>query len=96
MPAVGFSPHDARPQKKICTPVHILFTFAYLTVLMTTPLVLTITEAAKAIRCRRTVLEQFIRTGELTAFSVGGQRGTRISRRALEAFMQKRALRTSK
>ena len=63
---------------------------------MTTPLVLTIREAAKAIRCRRTVLEQFIRSGELTAFSVGGQRGTRISHRALEAFMQKRALRTAK
>jgi hypothetical protein len=27
---------------------------------------------------------------------VGGQRGTRISHRALEAFMTKRALRTSK
>lgn len=61
---------------------------------MTPPLVLTVTEAAKAVRCRRTVLEQFIRSGELTAFSVGGQRGTRISQRALEAFMQKRALRT--
>jgi excisionase family DNA binding protein len=57
------------------------------------PFVLTVTEAAKAVRCRRTVLEEFIRTGELTAFSVGGQRGTRISHRALEAFMQKRALR---
>lgn len=59
----------------------------------TPPLVLTITEAAKAVRCRRVVLEEFIRSGELTAFSVGGQRGTRISQRALEAFMQKRALR---
>ena len=57
------------------------------------PFVLTVTEAAKAVRCRRIVLEEFIRTGELTAFSVGGQRGTRISQRALEAFMQKRALR---
>jgi excisionase family DNA binding protein len=63
---------------------------------MTPPLVLTVTEAAKAVRCRRTVLENFIRSGELTAFSVGGQRGTRISHRALEAFMTKRALRTSK
>jgi excisionase family DNA binding protein len=63
---------------------------------MTPPLVLTVTEAAKAVRCRRTVLENYIRTGELAAFSVGGQRGTRISYRALEAFMQKRALRTSK
>ena len=63
---------------------------------MTPPLVLTIREAAKAIRCRRAVLEQFIRSGELTAFSVGGQRGTRISQRALEAFMQKRALRPDK
>jgi excisionase family DNA binding protein len=61
---------------------------------MTPPIVLSITEAAKALRCRRTVLEQFIRSGELTAFNVGGQRGTRISYRALEAFMQKRALRT--
>jgi excisionase family DNA binding protein len=63
---------------------------------MTPPIVLSITEAAKALRCRRTVLEQFIRSGELTAFSVGGQRGTRISHRALEAFMTKRALRTAK
>jgi excisionase family DNA binding protein len=84
------------PKKKICTPVRIVCTFAYAITFMTTPLVLTVTEAAKAVRCRRTVLENFIRSGELTAFSVGGQRGTRISHRALEAFMQKRALRTSK
>ena len=83
--------HD--PRKKSLPFVCICRIYADITY-MTPPLVLTVTEAAKAVRCRRTVLEQFIRTGELTAFSVGGQRGTRISHRALEAFMQKRALRT--
>jgi excisionase family DNA binding protein len=58
------------------------------------PVALSVTEAAKVVRCRRTVLEEFIRTGELKAFSVGGKRGTRISLRALEEFMEKRTLRT--
>jgi excisionase family DNA binding protein len=53
-------------------------------------LALTITEAAKALRVRRSVLEGWVRSGELPAFSVGPYRGKRISIRAVEEFIKKR------
>ncbi len=57
---------------------------------------MTVTEAAKALRMRRSRLEEAIRSGELPAFSVGPQRGTRISMRALERFIEQRTFNNTK
>jgi excisionase family DNA binding protein len=63
---------------------------------MNAPLAMTVTEAAKALRMRRSRLEEAIRSGELPAFSVGPQRGTRISLRALERFIEQRTFNNTK
>jgi excisionase family DNA binding protein len=63
---------------------------------MNAPLAMTVTEAAKALRMRRSRLEEAIRSGELPAFSVGPQRGTRISMRALERFIEQRTFNNTK
>ena len=53
-------------------------------------LALTVSEAAQALRVGNTTLRSFIASGELPAFHVGPQRGTRISLRALNAFIAER------
>jgi excisionase family DNA binding protein len=53
-------------------------------------LALTVSEAAQALRVRNATLRGFIQSGELPAFKVGPQRGTRISIRALDAFIAER------
>jgi excisionase family DNA binding protein len=53
-------------------------------------LALTVSEAAQALRVRNSRLRSFIASGELPAFKVGPQRGTRISVRALDAFIAER------
>jgi excisionase family DNA binding protein len=63
---------------------------------MNAPIAMTVTEAAKALRMRRSRLEEAIRSGELPAFSVGPQRGTRISMRALERFIEQRTFNNTK
>jgi excisionase family DNA binding protein len=50
--------------------------------------VMTVSEAAKALRVRRMVLEEMIRNGKVKAFSVGPKRGTRITMNALEDFIE--------
>ena len=50
-------------------------------------LALTVSEAAQALRVRNSMLRSLIKAGELPAFKVGPQRGTRISIRALDAFI---------
>ena len=51
--------------------------------------VMTVSEAAKILRIRRVVLEEMIRDGRVKAFSVGPKRGTRITMKALEDFIEK-------
>jgi len=51
--------------------------------------VMTVSEAAKVLRVRRVVLEEMIRDGRVKAFSVGPKRGTRITMKALEEFIEK-------
>jgi excisionase family DNA binding protein len=51
--------------------------------------VMTVSEAAKVLRVRRVVLEEMIRDGRVKAFSVGPKRGTRITMKALEDFIEK-------
>jgi len=53
-------------------------------------LALTVSEAAQALRVRNATLRGFIASGELPAFKVGPQRGTRVSIRALDAFIAER------
>jgi excisionase family DNA binding protein len=50
--------------------------------------VMTVSEAAKILRIRRVVLEEMIRDGRVKAFSVGSKRGTRITMKALEDFIE--------
>ena len=50
--------------------------------------VMTVSEAAKILRIRRVVLEEMIRDGKVKAFSVGPKRGTRITMKALEDFIE--------
>ena len=54
--------------------------------------VMTVSEAAKALRIRRVVLEEMIRDGRVKAFSVGPKRGTRITMKALEDFIEKNTI----
>jgi excisionase family DNA binding protein len=54
--------------------------------------VMTVSEAAKALRIRRVVLEEMIRDGRVKAFSVGPKRGTRIKMKALEDFIEKNTI----
>jgi excisionase family DNA binding protein len=56
---------------------------------MDTDRVMTVSEAAKVLRIRRVVLEGMIRAGRVKAFSVGPKRGTRITMKALEEFIEK-------
>jgi excisionase family DNA binding protein len=58
-------------------------------------LALTVSEAAQALRVRNSTLRGFIASGELPAFKVGPQRGTRISLRALDAFIAERTFNVS-
>jgi excisionase family DNA binding protein len=58
-------------------------------------LALTVSEAAQALRVRNATLRGFIASGELPAFKVGPQRGTRISIRALDAFIAKHTFNVS-
>ena len=58
-------------------------------------LALTVSEAAQALRVRNATLRGFIASGELPAFKVGPQRGTRISLRALEGFIAERTFNVS-
>ena len=53
-------------------------------------LALTVSQAAQALRVRNADLRGFIKSGELPAFKVGPQRGTRVSLRALDAFIAER------
>jgi len=55
--------------------------------------VMTVSEAAKVLRVRRVVLEELIRSGKVKAFSVGPKRGTRITMKALEEFIEKNTIR---
>jgi len=57
-------------------------------------LALTVGETAKALRCGRAAVRGFITRGELPAFSVGPQRGTRISLRAIDTFIAERTFNT--
>jgi excisionase family DNA binding protein len=50
--------------------------------------VMTVSEAAKVLRVRRVVLEELIRKGKVKAFSAGPKRGTRITMKALEDFIE--------
>jgi excisionase family DNA binding protein len=59
-------------------------------------LALTVSEAAQALRVRNATLRGFIASGELPAFRVGPQRGTRISIRALDAFIAKHTFNVSR
>ncbi len=61
-----------------------MFTFA----IMDADRVMTVSEAAKALRVRRVVFEEMIRDGRVKAFSVGPKRGTRITMKALEDFIE--------
>jgi excisionase family DNA binding protein len=58
-------------------------------------LALTVSEAARTLRVGNTTLRSFIASGELPAFHVGPQRGTRISLRALNAFIAERTFNVS-
>lgn len=58
-------------------------------------LALTVSEAAQALRVGHVTLRGFIARGELPAFKVGPQRGTRVSLRALEAFIAERTFTVS-
>ena len=53
-------------------------------------LAFSVTEAARALRVGNATVRGFIASGELPAFKVGPQRGTRISLRALDAFIADR------
>jgi excisionase family DNA binding protein len=55
--------------------------------------VMTVSEAAKILRIRRVVLEEMIRDGKVKAFSVGSKRGTRITMKAIEEFIEKNTIR---
>jgi excisionase family DNA binding protein len=59
-------------------------------------LALTVSEAAQALRVRNSMLRSLIKAGELAAFKVGPQRGTRISIRALDAFIAKHTFNVSR
>jgi excisionase family DNA binding protein len=59
---------------------------------MDTDRVMTVSEAAKALRIRRVVLEEMIRDGKVKAFSVGPKRGMRITMKALEEFIEKNTI----
>jgi excisionase family DNA binding protein len=50
-------------------------------------LALTVGEAAQALRVRTATIRGLIKSGELPAFAIGTQRGTRISLRALDGFI---------
>jgi excisionase family DNA binding protein len=54
--------------------------------------VMTVSEAAKVLRIRRVVLEELIRNGRVKAFSVGPKRGTRITMKALEDFIERNTI----
>jgi len=54
--------------------------------------VMTVSEAAKVLRIRRVVLEEMIRDGRVKAFSVGPKRGTRITMKALEDFIERNTI----
>ena len=58
-------------------------------------LALTVSEAAQALRVRNSMLRSLIKAGELPAFKVGPQRGTRVSLRALEGFIAERTFNVS-
>jgi excisionase family DNA binding protein len=55
--------------------------------------VMTVSEAAKVLRVRRAVLDELIRNGRVKAFSVGSKRGTRITMKAIEEFIEKNTIR---
>jgi len=59
-------------------------------------LALTVSEAAQALRVRNSRLRGFIASGELPAFKVGPQRGTRVSIRALDAFIAEHTFNVSR
>jgi excisionase family DNA binding protein len=50
--------------------------------------VMTVSEAATILPIRRVVLEEMIRKSRVKAFSVGSKRGTRITMKALEDFIE--------
>ncbi len=54
--------------------------------------VMTVSEAAKVLRVRRAVLDELIRNGKVKAFSVGAKRGTRITMKAIEEFIEKNTI----
>jgi excisionase family DNA binding protein len=53
-------------------------------------LAFSVTEAARALRVGNATVRGLIARGELPAFRVGPQRGTRVSLRALEGFIAER------
>jgi len=54
-------------------------------------LALTVSEAARSLGVGERAVRRWIKTGELPAFNIGPHKGTRISVRALEKFMEQRA-----
>ena len=53
-------------------------------------LAFSVTEAARALRVGNATVRGLIARGELPAFKVGPQRGTRVSLRAIEGFIAER------
>ncbi len=59
-------------------------------------LALTVKEAARALGVGERAVRGWIARGELPAFNIGPHKGTRISVRALEKFMEQRTFNTIK
>jgi excisionase family DNA binding protein len=57
---------------------------------MNARLAMTVSEVARALKVRNRVVRDWIATGELPAFMIGPQRGTRISVRAVENLIAAR------
>lgn len=57
---------------------------------MNARLAMTLSEVARALKVRNSVVRGWITSGELPAFMIGPQRGTRISVRAVENFIAAR------
>ena len=59
-------------------------------------LAFSVTEAARALRVGNATVRGLIARGELPAFKVGPQRGTRVSLRAIEGFIAERTFNVSR
>jgi excisionase family DNA binding protein len=63
---------------------------------MNARLAMTVSEVARTLKVRNSVVRGWIDSGELPAFMVGPQRGTRISVRAVENFIAARTFNQTK